>query len=56
MSQAASGGTHAQSKKKKHSEELGDFTTTIQVIPISVLAMAIGLIAAYVAWFLLKLT
>ncbi len=41
--------------KKKHSEELGDFTTTIQVIPISVLAIIIGVIATYVAWFLLKL-
>ncbi|MGA8028741.1 MAG: chloride channel protein [Bryobacteraceae bacterium] len=42
-------------KPKKHSEELGDFTTTIHVIPISLLAMLIGLLASYVAWFLLKL-
>ncbi len=40
---------------KKPLEELGDFTTTIEVIPISLLAMVIGFIAAYVAWFLLKL-
>jgi CIC family chloride channel protein len=40
---------------KAHSQELGDFTTTIQVIPISLLAIGIGLAAAYVAWFLLKL-
>jgi CIC family chloride channel protein len=48
----------AQVKKKKHkhgAEALGDFTTGAQVIPISVLAIVIGLIAAYVAWFLLKL-
>jgi CIC family chloride channel protein len=45
----------ASKQKKKHSQELGDFTTTIQVIPISLLAIVIGLIAAYVAWFLLKL-
>ena len=36
-------------------EELGDFTTTARVIPISLLAMAIGTIAAGVAWALLKL-
>jgi chloride channel protein, CIC family len=39
----------------KHSQELGDFTTTLQVIPISILAIIIGLIASYVAWLLLKL-
>ncbi|HEX4773672.1 MAG TPA: chloride channel protein [Bryobacteraceae bacterium] len=36
-------------------KELGDFTTTIRVIPITLLAMLIGLCASYVAWFLLKL-
>ena|ERR1022692_2547351 len=36
-------------------EELGDFTTTIRVIPITLLAMLIGLFASYVAWLLLKL-
>jgi chloride channel protein, CIC family len=41
--------------KKKRSEELGDFTTGIQVIPISLMAIAIGFIATLVAWFLLKL-
>lgn len=40
---------------KTRLEELGDFTTTVQVIPISLLAIGIGLIASYVAWFLLKL-
>ena len=39
----------------KRSEHLGDFTTSIQVLPISLLAIVIGLIAAYVAWVLLKL-
>ncbi|MBV9761686.1 MAG: chloride channel protein [Acidobacteriaceae bacterium] len=45
-------------KPKRHSQSLnalGDFTTTAQVIPISLLAIAIGLVASYVAWFLLKL-
>ena len=39
----------------KRSQQLGDFTTTVQVIPISVLAIVIGVVASYVAWFLLKL-
>jgi CIC family chloride channel protein len=42
-------------KKKKRSEELGDFTTTVRVIPISLLAIVIGFIAALVAWSLLRL-
>jgi chloride channel protein, CIC family len=42
-------------RRGKGAAELGDFTTTIQVIPISLLAMGIGFTAAYVAWFLLKL-
>ena len=36
-------------------EELGDFTTTIRVIPITLIAILIGLSASYVAWLLLKL-
>ncbi len=36
-------------------EELGDFTTTIRVILITLIAMLIGLSASYVAWLLLKL-
>src|SRR4051794_35837523 len=39
----------------KEREELGDFTTTSRVIPISILAIGIGLIASGVAWVLLKL-
>lgn len=40
---------------KKRSEELGDFTTTLRVVPISLLAMAIGALCAYVALVLLRL-
>jgi len=36
-------------------EDLGDFTTTLRVIPISFMAIVIGAIASFVAWFLLKL-
>lgn len=43
------------SGSKKHSQHLGDFTTTIQVLPISLLAIVVGIIAAYVAWLLLRL-
>jgi H+/Cl- antiporter ClcA len=38
----------------KH-EELGDFTTTRRVIPISLLAMVIGVVCAFVALALLRL-
>ena len=43
--------------KHKHSRahELGDFTTDWRVIPISLLAVAIGLISTVVAWALLRL-
>jgi H+/Cl- antiporter ClcA len=36
-------------------EKLGDFTTTPRVIPISLLAIGIGLVSAFIALFLLKL-
>ncbi len=42
-------------KKKKRSEELGDFTVTPRVIPIALLAILIGFIASFVAWALLRL-
>jgi chloride channel protein, CIC family len=44
--------------KHPHSraQELGDFTTDWRVIPISLLAIAIGLISSVVAWALLRLT
>jgi chloride channel protein, CIC family len=37
------------------SPTLGDFTTTSRVIPISLLAIGIGLVSTYVAWALLRL-
>ena len=45
----------ADQRRKPSLEELGDFTTTAQVIPISLIAIVIGIISAFVAWFLLKL-
>jgi CIC family chloride channel protein len=41
--------------KKDHNAELGDFTTTWRVIPISLLAMVIGVVCAFVALALLRL-
>jgi H+/Cl- antiporter ClcA/CBS domain-containing protein len=43
--------THAHAK----AHQLGDFTTDWRVIPISLLAVAIGLIGTVVAWVLLRL-
>jgi chloride channel protein, CIC family len=46
----------AHTKRIKFSpEELGDFTTTLRVIPISLVAIVIGAMGAFVAWFLLRL-
>jgi CIC family chloride channel protein len=50
MSQSSAGQRRQPSLKA-----LGDFTTTGEVIPISLLAIAIGVIGTFVAWFLLKL-
>jgi H+/Cl- antiporter ClcA len=36
-------------------EDMGDFTTTARVIPISLMAIFIGVVSALVAWILLKL-
>ena len=44
----------AGNAKKRH-QELGDFTTTLRVVPISLLAMGIGVLCAYVALVLLRL-
>ena len=41
--------------KSKHNQQLGDFTTTPRVIPISLLAIVIGFVASLVAWLLLRL-
>jgi chloride channel protein, CIC family len=38
-----------------NSQKLGDFTTTARVIPLSVLAIGIGIVSSYVAWLLLRL-
>jgi H+/Cl- antiporter ClcA/predicted transcriptional regulator len=47
---------HATDQRRKPIlDELGDFTTTLHVIPISLIAIAIGLISTGVAWILLKL-
>jgi len=42
-------------RRKPSLAELGDFTTTVQVIPISLIAIGIGVISTFVAWTLLKL-
>ena len=42
-------------KKKHRNDELGDFTTTWRVVPISLLATVIGVICAFVALALLRL-
>ncbi len=36
-------------------EELGDFTTTVSVVPMSLLAILIGVLGACIAWFLIRL-
>ena len=41
--------------KKPRALELGDFTTDLQLIPISLMAVVIGLISTGVAWALLRL-
>ena len=41
--------------RKPSWEALGDFTTTTRTLPISALALAIGALAAFVAWALLRL-
>lgn len=43
------------SHPKDNSLKLGDFTTTPRVIPLSVLAIGIGILSTYVAWLLLRL-
>ena len=48
----AGSATHPESRAPK---ELGDFTTTRRVIPMTLLAVAIGLLAAYVALALLRM-
>ncbi len=50
MAQQMQAGRHRSTLK-----ELGDFTTTIRVVPIMLMAIVIGAIGACVAWFLLRL-
>ncbi len=42
-------------KDRNHNDELGDFTTTWRVVPISILATVIGVVCAFVALALLRL-
>jgi len=48
-------GKNSKKSSKRRNEELGDFTTTWRMVPISLLAMAIGVVCAYVALVLLRL-
>ena len=49
--ESASGGKEPQPR----AEELGDFTATPRVIPIALIAIVIGIVAAFVAYALLEL-
>ena len=40
---------------KRTSQKLGDFTATSRVVPISLLAIGIGILSTFVAWALLRL-
>jgi len=40
---------------KDNSQKLGDFTATARLIPISLLAIGIGILSTFVAWALLRL-
>jgi len=44
-----------KSKAARRNEDLGDFSTTWRMLPISLLAMGIGVVCAYVAQALLQL-
>jgi hypothetical protein len=50
-----SNGKQESSERSKSWEVLGDFTTTPRLLPISGLALAIGVVAAFVALALLRL-
>jgi chloride channel protein, CIC family len=45
----------ASEKQQKHGGELADFTTSLRVVPITALAVLIGLSSTGLAWLLLKL-
>ncbi len=42
-------------RQRDRLRELGDFTATARVIPISLLAISIGMVSTFVAWALLRL-
>ncbi len=42
-------------RRPGHPRELGDFTTTARVIPLSALAVGIGILSTFTAWALLRL-
>ena len=46
---------NASIKTRDRNQELGDFTTTLRVLPISALAIVIGVLCAFVALVLLRL-
>jgi H+/Cl- antiporter ClcA len=52
---STSGTLRQPANRKRNNQDLGDFTTTLRVIPISGLAIVIGAVCAYVAWALLRL-
>ena len=52
----AAGKSSAPSRRENAAvNELGDFTTTVRVIWLSVIAVGIGVLSAFVAWALLRL-
>ena len=55
MSNDAEATSHNGKRTAERNEELGDFTTTWRVVPISLLAMVIGVVCAFVALVLLRL-
>src|SRR5215831_12670945 len=55
VQQGSSSYQRENKKTKSRNEELGDFSTTLRVLPISALAIVIGAICAFVALALLRL-
>jgi len=53
--QQSNGIDSGKNSSKRRNEELGDFTATWRMLPIALLAMAIGVVCAYVALALLRL-
>src|SRR5690242_6529112 len=49
------GGGTVSNQHNDNSQQLGDFTTTARVIPLSLLAIGIGVLSTFVAWALLRL-